>query len=231
MSKGQRLSRGNDRLSPIVTTVRNASPNAPFQRDPYRLGCLAHTSRSLARLRQRIDSRMVASMNSEDVAELYRTLDQTGIAIWIDGGWAVDAVARRQTRSHNDLDIAVEARTLDALRQFLAERGYYQTPSRDASKWNFVLEDQHGRKIDVHVAVLDRQGGVWADAIDGIAYPAGSLTGEGVIAGTTVRCISAELQLRFKTSYPPRAIDLHDVAVLCRVLGRPVPDTHKQVAP
>jgi lincosamide nucleotidyltransferase A/C/D/E len=170
-------------------------------------------------------------MNSEDVAELYQTLHQTGIAIWIDGGWAVDAVAGRQTRPHNDLDIAVEAEALDALRRFLAERGYRQTPSKDASKWNFVLEDEDGRKIDVHVTVLHEQGGVWSDAVDGIAYPAGSLTGEGIIAGTTVRCISAELQLRFKTSYPPRTIDRQDVAVLCGLLGRPVPDTHKQDAP
>lgn len=169
-------------------------------------------------------------MNSEDVAELHRILDQTGIAIWIDGGWAVDAVAGRQTRSHNDLDIAAEAKALDALRECLAERGYRQTPSTDESKWNFVLEDEVGRKIDVHVVVLDEQGGVWADAIDGTAYPAGSLTGEGTIAGTAVRCISAELQLRFKTSYPPRAVDLQDVAVLCGLLGRPVPDTHLQDA-
>lgn len=169
-------------------------------------------------------------MNAEDVSELYRVLDRAGIAIWIDGGWAVDAVAGRQTRSHNDLDIAVESKVLDALLQVLAVRGYRQTPSSDASQWNIVLEDANGRKLDVHVVVLDQQGGVWADAIDGIAYPAGSLTGEGVIAGTPVRCISAKLQLRFKTSYPPRAVDLQDVAVLCDVLGQPVPDTHKRVA-
>lgn len=169
-------------------------------------------------------------MTSEDVAELFRVLDQAGIAVWIDGGWAVDAVAGRQTRLHDDLDIAVEAKALDGLRQFLAERGYHQTPSRDASQWSFVLEDADGRRIDVHFVVLDELGGVSADAVDGIAYPAGSLTGEGIIAGTAVRCISPELQLRFKTSYPPRAIELHDVAVLCGLLGRSVPDTHKQAA-
>lgn len=185
---------------------------------------------SLVRLQKRVGSRKIANMNAEYVAELYRTLDRTGIAIWIDGGWAVDAVAGRQARSHNDLDIAVEAKALDALRQFLAERGYRQTLSKYASQWNFVLEDMDGRKIDVHIVVLDEQGGVWSDAVDGIAYPAGSLTGEGVIAGTSVRCISAELQLRFKTGYPPRAIDLQDVAVLCGILGRTVPDTHKQEA-
>lgn len=166
-------------------------------------------------------------MIAEDVIELYRALDESGVAIWIDGGWAVDAVVGRQTRPHNDLDIAVEAKSLDALQQLLAERGYRETPSRDALECNFVVEDEYGRKIDVHVVVLDDQGGVWSDATDGIAYPAGSLTGDGIIAGTSVRCISAEMQLRFKTSYPPRAVDRQDVAVLCGVLGLPVPDTHK----
>mgnify|MGYP000983253583 CR=1 FL=1 len=159
--------------------------------------------------------------------QMWHELARGGVNIWIDGGWAVDAVVGRQTRPHNDLDIAVEAKASDALRHFLAERGYRQTPLKEASNWNFVLEDEDGRKIDVHVVVLDEQGGVWSDAIDGIAYPAGSLTGEGIIAGTTVRCISAEVQLRFKTSYPPRTIDLQDVAILCGLLGRPVPDTHK----
>jgi lincosamide nucleotidyltransferase A/C/D/E len=166
-------------------------------------------------------------MKPEDIVELYRALDQAGVAIWIDGGWAVDAVVGRQTRSHNDLDIAVEARVLARLQQFLAERGYLQMPSDDASQWSFVVDDGGGRKIDVHVVVLDEHGGVWADPIDGIAYPAGSLTGEGIIAGATVRCVSAEFLLQFKTSYPPRAIDRQDVAYLCGLLGRPVPDTHQ----
>lgn len=167
-------------------------------------------------------------MRSEDVVELYRALDQAGIAIWIDGGWAVDAVVGRQTRSHNDLDVAIEAKALNTLRLFLADRGYRETRSNDASQWNAVFGDGVGRKIDVHVVVLDEHRGVWANPVDGIAYPAGSLTGEGMIDGATVRCVRPEFLLQFKTSYPPRAVDRQDVAVLCDVLGRPVPDTHKQ---
>lgn len=166
-------------------------------------------------------------MTSEDVLEIYRALEQTGVAIWIDGGWAVDAVVGHQTRPHIDLDIAVEGRSQKMLRQFLAGRGYGEAPSGDTSPWNFVLEDGVGRRIDVHVVVLDAQSGVWADPVDGIAYPAGSLTGEGFIAGAAVRCVRAEFLLQFKTSYPPRAIDRQDVAVLCGVLGRPVPDSHR----
>ena len=166
-------------------------------------------------------------MRSEDIVEFYWALDQAGVAIWIDGGWAVDAVVGRQTRLHDDLDIAVEAKVVARLRQLLAERGYLQIPSEDASQWSFVLDDGQGRKIDVHVVVLDEQRGVWADPTDGIAYPAGSLTGEGTIDGATVRCVTAEFLLQFKTSYPPRAVDRQDVAVRCDWLGQPVPDTHR----
>jgi lincosamide nucleotidyltransferase A/C/D/E len=166
-------------------------------------------------------------MTSEDVLELYRALEQTGVAIWIDGGWAVDAIVGHQTRPHTDLDIAVEERSLTMLRQCLSWRGYREAPSGDGSPWNFVLEDGDGRRIDVHVVVLNAQGGVWADPVAGIAYPAGSLTGDGFIAGAPVRCVRAEFLLQFKTSYPPRVIDRQDVAVLCGVLGRPVPGTHK----
>lgn len=167
-------------------------------------------------------------MRSEDVVELYRALDQAGIAIWIDGGWAVDAVVGRQTRSHKDLDVAIDAKALNALRLFLADRGYRETPSHDASRWSLVLEDESARKIDVHVVVLDEHRGVWANPVDGIAYPAGSLTGEGMIDGATLRCVRPEFLLQFKTSYPPRSVDRQDVAVHCSVLGRSVPDTHKQ---
>ena len=168
------------------------------------------------------------TMRAEDVAELYQNLDQTGVAIWIDGGWAVDAVVGRQTRPHEDLDIAVEAKSLSALRRNLAQRGYCEVSSETASAWNLVLADYEGRKVDVHVVVLDEHQGVWGDPLDGIAYPAGALTGQGVIAGASVRCVSAEMLLRFKTSYPPRAIDRQDVAVLCELLGRQAPDTHRQ---
>ncbi len=41
----------------------------------------------------------------------------------------------------------------------------------------------------------------------------------------TVRCVSAEFLLKFKTSYPPRATDQGDIAALCGVLGLPLPDT------
>lgn len=166
-------------------------------------------------------------MQANEVVDIYRELEEADIVIWIDGGWAIDAVLGRQTRSHSDLDIAVEAKAVLALRQRLAHRGYRDVHSEGASAWNFVLADDGGRRIDVHVVVLDERDRVRGPPLGGIAYPAGSLTGKGVIADVRVRCVSADFLLQFKTSYPPRAIDIVDVAALCALLGRPVPDTHR----
>jgi lincosamide nucleotidyltransferase A/C/D/E len=89
-----------------------------------------------------------------------------------------------------------------------------------------VLADPEGRRIDVHVVELDDKLGVLGEPRAGIAYPAGSLTGRGRLGTLPVNCVSADVLLRFKTSYPPRPVDRHDVAALCALLGKPVPETH-----
>ena len=166
-------------------------------------------------------------MHAHDIAEIYLDLDRREIPIWIDGGWAIDAVLGRETRPHDDLDIAIEAKCVDALRQRLAQLGYREAPRDDDSEWNFALRDNAGRQVDVHVVVLDERDGVLAPPLAGIAYPARSLTGVGVIAGVPVRCVHADFLLQFKTSYPPRPKDREDIAALCALLGRPVPDAYK----
>jgi lincosamide nucleotidyltransferase A/C/D/E len=166
-------------------------------------------------------------MRAKEVIELYRDLDKFGITIWIDGGWAVDAVVGHQTRCHEDLDIAVEVKAGSALRQHLMHCGYEEIQAQDASEWNFVMADQQGRKIDVHLVSLDRMDGGHGAPRVGIAYPEGSLTGRGSIAGYPVRCVRADYLLQFKTSYPPRPIDRADVAALCVLLNKPIPDTHR----
>lgn len=165
------------------------------------------------------------AVHAQDVIDLYRDLENAGVYIWIDGGWAIDAVLGRETRAHSDLDIAIEDRAVSALRRHLAQRGFQEAPRAD-TRWNFLLSDDAGRHVDVHVVVLDDRKGVQGEAVDGIRYPAGSLSGAGVIAGVAVRCVRADDLLQFKTSYPPRPVDRADVAALCALLGRPVPDTH-----
>ncbi len=48
-------------------------------------------------------------MNSSDVLEVLGLLEAVGIPVWIGGGWGVDALVGQETRSHEDVDIAVPA--------------------------------------------------------------------------------------------------------------------------
>ena len=154
-------------------------------------------------------------MTAADVVEIYSALDAAGIGLWIDGGWAVDALLGRQTRFHADLDIAIQSKDLAALRSVLGSRGYSEGGSEAPNPWNVVLSDGAGRTVDVHAFVFDEREHV----VEGIAYPDGSLTGNGTIAGRPVRCLAAEHVLALRTRYEPRDKDRQDVAALCAAFG------------
>src|SRR5258708_40276717 len=95
-------------------------------------------------------------MNSEDVAQIVRLLTGDGIEVWLDGGWAVDALLGRQTRDHDDLDIVVRESNLPHLLEMLAKKGFTRTEG--GRPFNFVLEDAEARKVDVHTIVFDTRG-------------------------------------------------------------------------
>ena len=163
-----------------------------------------------------------------DAADLYRAFNAAGIRIWIDGGWAVDALLGRQTRPHQDLDIAIERNDVARLRELLAARGYTDVPRDDTSAWNFVLGDGQGREVDVHAMVFDADGnGLYGPAEKGAMYPAAALTGAGTIDGQDVRCIAAASMVKFKTGYKLSEKDFADVAALCERFGIEYPEEHR----
>lgn len=168
-------------------------------------------------------------MVSSDVIDLYSGLENLGVEIWIDGGWCVDALLREQGRSHQDLDIAIEEKDVPKLKEMLLERGYKEIKMEDARDWNFVLGDEYGREIDVHVIVFDSQGnGIYGPKENGEMYPAASLTGTGVIEGRTVRCISPEWMVKFHSGYELRDKDFRDVSALCARFGIDLPSEYKR---
>lgn len=137
-------------------------------------------------------------MIAHDVLDFYKTMSDVGVEVWIDGGWGVDALLGKQTRQHKDLDIAIEEKHVALLRDVLLVRGFREVRLEDARPWNFVLGDETGKEIDVHVIVLDDTGnGVYGPPEKGEMYPAASLTGSGIIDGQKVRCISPEWAVRF----------------------------------
>ena len=167
-------------------------------------------------------------MTASDVTDLCRAFADAGICVRVDGGWSVDTLLGRQTRTHKDLDIAVEQRHVAASRDLLAARGYRDAPRDDTSAWNFVLADEAGHEVDVHAFVLDREGnGLYGPIEKGVMYPAAALTGTGSIDGQAVRCISAVYMVKFKTGYELSRKDLVDVLALCEAFDIEIPQEHR----
>ena len=163
-------------------------------------------------------------MAEEHVIEVYDLLGGQGVNIWVDGGWGVDALLEQQTREHGDLDIAVQAKDLPKMLELLTDWGYKEKGEEQARPWNFILQDQAGREIDVHSITLDNEGnGIYGPVENGEMFPASSLTGTGVIAGRLVRCISAEDMVKFHSGYELDENDFHDVLALCGKFGIEVP--------
>ena len=141
-----------------------------------------------------------------------------GLPVWVDGGWAVDAVLGRQTRPHEDLDLAARVEDGPALEALLAGLGLVRQGGGVA--WNPVYRDGGGWSVDLHLFRMDAEGRGVMDPDDPVvAYPAGSFDGRGTIAGRAVDCLPADILWRLKTGYPPRDRDLLDLAALEAAFG------------
>jgi len=168
-------------------------------------------------------------MIASDVIKIYTDLENLGVTIWIDGGWGVDALLGEQTRPHKDLDIAIQERDVPQLRALLEARGYKEIKLQDSRPWNFVLGDENGREVDLHVIVLDDHGnGFYGPIEKGVMYPAASLTGTGSIDGRIVKCISAEWVVKFHSGYKLKEKDFRDVSALCKKFGIGLPESFAQ---
>lgn len=152
----------------------------------------------------------------------YTKLDSLGVESWINGGLGVDALLERETRSHSDLDIAMQEKDALKLREVLVRQGYHDVQEPDASRWDFVLCDNAGHEVDVHTFIWDAKGHV----VEGIKYPDGSLTGVGKIGDHPVRCISPEHMVKFQSGYKLRNSDIQDVAALCERFNIEYPEEY-----
>jgi len=175
--------------------------------------------RSTGNAAPQADSQMTAT----DVIEIVHLFDQNHIEVYIDGGWAVDALLGEQTRPHADLDIAVQHKHVAKIRSLLERNGYRDVPRNDTWECNFVLGDAQGRQVDIHSYTFDSAG----NHVYGVAYPFDSLTGRGLINGHPVKCISPEWLVKFHTGYPLRQKDFQDVQALCQRFGIALPPGYK----
>ncbi len=175
---------------------------------------------------------MKSEITSRDVTEFYRQMDLLGIEIWIDGGWGVDALLGKQTRTHVDLDIVLHMKDRGSVLEFLRKRSFREIPREDSRPWNFVMGNGDGKEVDFHVIVLDDEGnGLYGppEAGEGM-YPADALQGRGTVDGLPVRCISPEFQIRSHTGYEFDETNVKDVTALAHRFGLDIPQEYLSVS-
>lgn len=168
-------------------------------------------------------------MDAEDVIAVLHLLDGTGIDVWVDGGWGVDALIGQETRSHGDLDVVVPLPELDRIRRVLAGAGYTRM-LRDLKPTALALAGAAGRSIDLHLVVPTGDGGGDQLLEDGgrFHYPAPVA---GSIAGHAVRCVDADTQVRAHLGYPPTTQDHQDMRALATRLGVRLPPPYAADTP
>ena len=63
-------------------------------------------------------------MEAAEVVRLLEVLEASGIEVWLDGGWGVDALLEEQVREHDDLDLVVALADAETLIATLRRAGY-----------------------------------------------------------------------------------------------------------
>jgi lincosamide nucleotidyltransferase A/C/D/E len=165
-------------------------------------------------------------MTAQSVITLLDVLEERGVDACVGGGWGVDALMKKQTREHSDLDLWLPTEHLEPLFIAFVECGVDRIfPWPGDRPWNFVLHDGARRRVDLHLYErISEESLHYGSAISGTTFPAEALSGQGSIRGRVVRCEDARWAVRWHTGYPIRAVDRHDVPLLCERFGIGLPE-------
>lgn len=162
-------------------------------------------------------------MQADDVLAILARLAAAEVAVWLDGGWGVDALLRHATRPHDDLDLVVRLDQVERIAWALAPLGFRL--SCDERPIRCVLSDPADRRIDCHTVRFDAVGNGLQRLPGGcdFTYPAAGFTGQGMIGGRSVPCLTPEVQLLCHTGYPLDDTDRHDMQLLHEKFGPLLP--------
>lgn len=128
----------------------------------------------------------------------------------VDGGWGVDALVGSETRPHDDLDLVVRLADEAAIVETLAVLGYAVSVDERPTR---VVVDDGVAPIDLHLVTRSEFGAT--QALPGARFFTYVLDGTlGTIRGTTVRCLSAPMQVLSHCGYEPDANDHADMAAV-----------------
>jgi lincosamide nucleotidyltransferase A/C/D/E len=139
-------------------------------------------------------------MTSHDVLRVLDGLHIAGVQTVLAGGWGIDALAGRQSRSHRNLNLIVDEHHAASALEALAALGFHFIT--DAGPARFVARTNDGRSVELVAVTADRT----ETGVDGRRYqhPANAFAGRGFVVGRPVRCLSATAQV---LAHPYRADD------------------------
>ena len=164
-------------------------------------------------------------MKADDVIAVYQSLEESGIKVWLDGGWGVDALLEEQTRPHDDVDVVVRIEDVARMREILSRAGF---EFAEGTATSFVLRDPVGREVDVHVVRFDEHGnGIYRmQSGEDWVYPAEGFDGRGKIGAFQVRCLSPAVQMLCHTGYKLCEKHIRDMDLLRERFGVDFPAEH-----
>ena len=163
-------------------------------------------------------------VNEKDAIEIILYAEESEIAIWLDGGWGVDALLGEETRVHNDIDLFVEKSNSKKFLEIIKEKGFAEVVEAYTTTDHTVWKDDKGRIIDLHIFEFDEQGYL---VFEGEAYSPEVFSGIGKIGDKEVKCINAKNQVLFHLGYEHDENDVHDVRLLCERFNIPIPNEYK----
>jgi lincosamide nucleotidyltransferase A/C/D/E len=161
-------------------------------------------------------------MDAAEVLRVLDALDGSGIKVGVTGGWGVDALLRRETRPHGDVDLGLASEAVDEAIDALEPLGYVLV--RDDRPARVVLTSEVGQ-VDLHPIAWQPSGTGVQTGLSGetYEYPPGSLDADGEIGGRIVRCGTPELQVAFHGHYEPREQDRRDMVALAAAFDISLP--------
>ncbi|MEK6251708.1 MAG: amino acid transporter [Actinomycetota bacterium] len=167
-------------------------------------------------------------MHAADVLEILGALDASQVRTWrVAGGWAVDALLTEQTREHVDLDLLLDSADEGRAQAALEELGLRRTRNKRSDfvpdalmPRRIFMRDDWGRMVDLHPVDLHTWPGSWFERLQreaqlSFAIDPADAFAEGSIAGRSVPCLSAGLQVASRQVYEPSDADRQDVTRLC----------------
>lgn len=163
-------------------------------------------------------------MDARRVVDLLEHLTGLGVQVWLDGGWAIDALVGRQRRPHDDLDLVAALDDVPRLELALGECGYALVDGGDSRI--VVLVDDDGHQVDVHpVAFTETGDGLYKMTTGGDwIYPSRGFAGVGEVVGRRVACLTPEVMMAcHATGYVLDDVHYADVLALSERFGIPIP--------